>query len=294
MYDALNVYVYSRLGWNPHLDIEALLDDYHAKLFGAAAPQMKEAFDILEDRWMNGVQTCGTVDTPLGPVMNVPSFAVLFKKIYDENVIRRLETLFDAAAKATPIGSREARAVAVTRAELLEPLANKVKEISVEMELKRRAAHPPRSLLKDGSMDAPGAWHNRIKDGSLTYDTSCKVAGAASAKLVTSQGADKERYYRVTCSQKVKLVKGRKYRLSYFAKGENIVQYNRNEGAGLCLWEGKDLYTKHPLPLFTGTFDWVHLSHVFTARDDDARFEFRITEATGTMWIDEIILEELE
>ena len=36
MFDALNVYVYSRLGWDPHLDIEALLDDWHRNLFGAA------------------------------------------------------------------------------------------------------------------------------------------------------------------------------------------------------------------------------------------------------------------
>ena len=51
---------------------------------------------------------------------------------------------------------------------------------------------------------------------------------------------------------------------------------------------------KHPQPLLTGTFDWLHLSHVFTARDEDVRFEFRITEATGTMWLDEIRLEEID
>ena len=78
------------------------------------------------------------------------------------------------------------------------------------------------------------------------------------------------------------------------AKCEDVVPYNRNEGAGLCIWEGRDLYTKHPLPLLTGTFGWIHLSHVFTARDEDVRFEFRITEATGTMWLDEILLEAVE
>jgi hypothetical protein len=101
-------------------------------------------------------------------------------------------------------------------------------------------------------------------------------------------------YRRVVCSQRLKLEKGRKYRLSYFAKGENIVSYGRSEGAGLCLWEGKTLYSKHPVPLLTGTFDWIHLSRVFTAREEDVHLEFRICESTGTMWLDEVRLEPLE
>ena len=143
-------------------------------------------------------------------------------------------------------------------------------------------------------MDAPGVWGNSVKDGPLTFDRECKVAGSASAKLVTSEGVDKDRYRRSTCTQKVKLEKGRRYRLSYFAKCENVVPYHSGEGAGLCLFEGKGLYTKHPLPLLTGTCDWIHLCHEFTARDEDAFFEFRITEATGTMWLDEVLLEPIE
>ena len=185
-------------------------------------------------------------------------------------------------------------AVAVTRAEMFAPLERRAADVSVTEELKRRAGRPDRSLLKNGALDGPGGWSNSVKDGSLTFDTACKVAGAASAKLTTSTGVDKERYRRATCVQKVRLVKGRRYRLSYFAKGENVEPYHAAEGAGLCMWEGKELYTKHPQPLLTGTFDWLHLSHVFTARDEDVRFEFRITEATGTMWLDEIRLEEID
>ena len=294
MFDALNVYVYSRLGWDPHLDIEALLDDYHSKLFGAAAPHMKAAFDLLEEKWMKDVQSCGTIDTPLGPVMKSPSFGDLFTKIYSAKTMHRLDSLLDAAARAVSPDSREGRAVAVTRKEVFEPLARKSADVSVEAELKRRASRTCRPIFKNWSMDVPGSWGNSVKDGSLTFDKECKVAGASSVKLTTSEGADKDRYRRVTCTQKTKLKKGRRYRLSYFAKCENVVPYNRNEGAGLCIWEGRDLYTKHPLPLLTGTFGWIHLSHVFTARDEDVRFEFRITEATGTMWLDEILLEAVE
>jgi hypothetical protein len=293
MYDTLNVYVYSRLGWNPYLDIEALLDDYHAKMFGAASPQMKEIFDIFEDRWMKGVQgSVVTKDTPLGPVTVEPSFADLFTKIYSADVLKRLDALFDAAAKAVDAGSREGRAVALMRSELLAPLAKKAEGVSVEAELKRRAVKGTRQIFRNGGLDEPGGWNNGAKSGTLTFDTTCKVAGAASAKLVTTDVVDKELYRRATCTQKVKLVKGRRYRLSYFAKGENVTPYHWGEGAGLCIWEG-DLYTKHPKPLLTGTFDWIHLSHEFTARDENVKFEFRITEATGTMWLDELLLEEV-
>ena len=295
MFDALNVYVYSKLGWNPHLDIEALLDDWHLKLFGAASSHMKAAFDIFEDCWMNGVMaSCKILDTPLGPVAQEPSIMDLFARIYTPKVLARLESLFEAASKAVEAHSREGRCVAVMRSELLDSLVKRSADLNVKSELARRAKRPDRSLLRNGGMDEPGAWSNSVKDGSLTFDTACKVAGSASARLSTSEGIKKGAYRRVVCSQHLKLEKGRTYRLSYFAKGENIVSYGRAEGAGLCLWEGKMLYSKHPLPLLTGTFDWIHLSREFTAREENVHLEFRICESTGTMWIDEVRLEPIE
>jgi hypothetical protein len=295
MFDALNVYVYSRLGWDPYLDIEELLDDWHGKLFGAAASHMKTAFDIFEDCWMNGVMAgCRTLDTPLGPVVQEPGVVDLFTRVYTPEVLSRLTACFDAASKAVAAESREGRLVALMRSELLDSLVERSADLDVKAELARRAGRPDRSLLKNGGMDRSGAWSNTVKDGSLVFDESCKVAGAASARLSTSEGIKKGMYRRVVCSQRLKLEKGRTYRLSYFVKGENIVSYGRSEGAGLCLWEGKTLYSKHPVPLLTGTFDWIHLSRVFTAREEDARLEFRICESTGTMWLDEVRLEPVK
>jgi hypothetical protein len=295
MFDALNVYVYSRLGWDPHLDIEKLLDDWHGKLFGAAAPHMKAAFDLFEDCWMNGVMVgCRTLDTPLGPVLQEPGVIDLFTRVYTPEVLARLKDRFDAASKVVSADSREGRTVAMMRAELLDSLLERSADLDVKAELARRAGRLDRSVIKNGSMDGPGVWSNTVKDGSLTFDAACKVAGAASAKLSTSEGVRKDMYRRVVCSQRLKLEKGRRYRLSYFVKGENIVSYGKSEGAGLCLWEGKTLYSKHPVPLLTGTFDWVHLSRIFTAREEDGLLEFRICESTGTMWLDEVRLEPVE
>lgn len=292
MFDALNVYVYSRLGWDPDLDIESLLDDWHRKLFGAAAPHMKKAYDLFEHCWMDGVMAgCRTLDTPLGPVSQEPGIIDLFTRVYTPEIIGRLVDCFALASKAVAEGSREGRCVAMMRSELLDSLVARSADLDVKAELARRERCSDRSLLKNGGMDGPGVWSNTVKDGSLTFDTVNKVAGAASAKLSASSGVKKGMYRRVVCCQSLKLKKGCRYRLSYFVKGENIVSYGRSEGAGLCLWEGKTLYSKHPLPLLTGTFDWIHLSHVFTAREEDVRLEFRICESTGTMWLDEVRLE---
>ena len=114
----------------------------------------------------------------------------------------------------------------------------------------------------------------------------------AAVRLTTSKGADAKRYTRASFEQPLKLEKGKKYRLSYFLKAKDVVPYHKGEGAGLCLWEDKDLYTKHPQPLITGSCDWIHLSLDFTARADTGRLQFRICESTGTMWIDGVVLEE--
>jgi len=50
MFDHVNRYVYSRLMWNPHADVEAILDDYARSFYGPAAPVMKNMLDDVEAR----------------------------------------------------------------------------------------------------------------------------------------------------------------------------------------------------------------------------------------------------
>ena len=297
LYDVLNVYTYAKLAWDPHLDIEALVADWHARLFGRAAKPMQAAFDLLEQLWVYGVSGGKMVDTPLGPVMAPPSTGELWTKIYSPERIAELKRLFAEAAKAVSPDTREGKCVALFTEEVLDPLVRKAEESSVESELKRRAARPARSILKNGELDTLEGWGAGIKDATVTADPTTKVTGAASAKLVTSQTdfGNKARYMRADLSQSFKLEKGRSYRLSYFVKTKDVIAYNRNEGAGLCLWLADGKYIKHPLPLFTGTCDWMHQSMTFTAdKDMKARLQFRICESIGTMWIDGVVLEPVD
>ena len=48
VFSAPRQYVLDNIAWNPNVDIEALLDDYFASMYGEAGPAMKRFFDIFE------------------------------------------------------------------------------------------------------------------------------------------------------------------------------------------------------------------------------------------------------
>lgn len=48
----LNWYVTSKLYWDPHLDLEALLDEYYSLFYGPAADPMRAAIEHAEHHWM--------------------------------------------------------------------------------------------------------------------------------------------------------------------------------------------------------------------------------------------------
>ena len=90
-------------------------------MFGAAAKEMAEFFDILEKCWMKVVAR--PFDTPLGPgVCEAPTAAEMHEKIYTPEVLSRLSSLVSTAAAKVAAGSLEARRIALFRREYLAPL----------------------------------------------------------------------------------------------------------------------------------------------------------------------------
>ena len=122
-YDALNVYMFSKLGWDPSLDEEALLADYHKRMFGPAAPQMAAIHDLLEDKWMNGVKSPVAVRPTLKAGDRTDDY--LFENVYTGAVLDRLSALFSEAAQAVEKESLQARRVAFMKRELLDPLVSR-------------------------------------------------------------------------------------------------------------------------------------------------------------------------
>ena len=295
LFEALNVYAYSRIGWDPYLDIEAVLDDFHAHLFGPAKAEMKRAFDIFEEKWVKGVCTGRTVVTALGPTTLLPSTGQLWQEIYTKGTLNELTALFDAALAKVPGGSLEAKRIGLFRREFLDSLVRQSALADPEAELRRRAASTAVSLVANGDFATAAGWSKSVGWGTAELDFSDKVTGSASAKLVSDKVPHRERNVQSDFCCKVNIVKGRRYRLSYFIKAKDVVPYDPKMGAGLCLWIDRTHYHKHPNPLVHGSCGWMHQEMVFVAdaTNPESTLQFRLEDSLGTMWIDGVRLEEI-
>ena len=124
IYNYLNYYVFSRVCWNPDADVEAILAEHHRLMFGAAAEEMAEFFDMLEKCWMQVVAK--PYDTPLGPgVCEAPTEEELHTKIYSPEVLSRLASLVSSASSKVAEGTVEARRIALFGREYLDPLCRR-------------------------------------------------------------------------------------------------------------------------------------------------------------------------
>ena len=222
MFEVLNLYVYAKLAWNPKLDVEMLLDDWNARLFGPAKGEMKAIYDLLEEKWVGGVCQGRVLESVLGPVTVSPSIIQLWSEIYTPTVIGDLRRLFDTAAAKVAPGSLEARRVALMRSELFEPLAQQSADTNPAMELRRRAARKVTNLIANGDFDSKDGWSKSVKWGTAELDFEDKVTGRASVRLVSDTVPHREQNVQSDFMTPVSLEKGRTYRLSYFIKIKDI------------------------------------------------------------------------
>ena len=297
MFEALNIYVYAKLGWDPSLDIEALLDDWNGRLFGPAKAEMKAVYDILEEKWVGGVCKGRVVESALGPVTVAPSSGQLWSEIYTPAVIGELRRLFDAAAAKTAPGSLESRRVALMRAELLDSLSRQSEEADPAVELRRRAARKPVNLVQNGDFASKDGWRKSVKCGTAELDFNDKVTGTASACIASDKVPNRKVSESDFCTF-ANLKSGRTYRLSYFVKTKDVVPYCNpgfSVGAGVCMWFSANHYRQHPNPRMTGSCGWIHQSCEFSPPVDAPRtkLQFRLERSVGTMWVDGVLLEDI-
>lgn len=99
--DHLNAYIWMKSMWNPDFDVQAALDEYYTLCYGAAAPVMKEYFDLLIDRWEKTIWNvpCGK---PGGLPMNE-----LYRKTYPPEIREKLKQLEQRALASVPRESKE-------------------------------------------------------------------------------------------------------------------------------------------------------------------------------------------
>ena len=121
MFHYLNYYVFSRVAWNSKVDVDALLDEHYRLMFGAAAAELKEVYESLEDKWVRGVAG-RVVETELGPLNAPPPECVIWEELYSQAEIARLEGIFDLAERKLGPDSTELRRVRFIRREFMGPL----------------------------------------------------------------------------------------------------------------------------------------------------------------------------
>jgi len=121
LYNYLNYYVFAHVAWDNKTDVDALVDEHHRLMFGAAAGEMKSFFDTLERKWL--YEVAGRIaDSPLGPVACPPGEYVLWNEVYSPKVMAELRSLLDTAAKKVPPDSVESRRIALFKREFMGPL----------------------------------------------------------------------------------------------------------------------------------------------------------------------------
>ena len=96
IFNFLNEYVFSRVSWNLETDVEKLLDEMYAAMFGDGAQQMKLYFDTLEHLWCDRILG-NVVQSELGPVDTLPTVYEVWRSIYSPEQMKAFEELFDKA-----------------------------------------------------------------------------------------------------------------------------------------------------------------------------------------------------
>lgn len=148
IYNFLNYYVYSRVMWDASTDIDAVLDELYADLFGAAKGEMKRMFSELEARW-TGCVVGNIVDTPVGPKAMRPDNSVLWGEIYSPDFRREMDSLLKTATAKVGAGSLEAKRIALMRSEFHDLMA----EGAEEYESQARAVRALRFDASAGPID---------------------------------------------------------------------------------------------------------------------------------------------
>ena len=153
--DLLNIYVSMKVLWDLSLDPHALMDEFYQKMFGNAAPFIKQYMKEAEDIWLHKIRGA-TVETPLGPQPVKLSKREIWEKVYTPRLLKKWDTLFRKAENAVRNSPQELKRVKFFRKFYLEPAQEQQKKYTeacnaVEV-LSLQAKKISESLQLDGKM----------------------------------------------------------------------------------------------------------------------------------------------
>ena len=299
IYSYLNYYIFSKVAWDPPVDVNALLADHNRKMFGAGADEMDEFFRILEEKWIRSI-VGNVVNTALGPVARVPPEYEIWTRVYSPSVLRGLAENCERAAQAAGEGSDEARRVAFIRNQFLDPLLAESKRyldlVSVEQEQARRRAAgvlanlvPEADFSEDNGRGGFRAW------SSIRRDTETFVSAPSSGRL-----SHTNRLYAIRYFRNGELKPDTRYRVSYFLKLKDVKKLGQPQtGVHMAFSDGMT-ETRFPSgSALDGTIDWIHQSFEVKTCSDVEKLKkglvcLRLMDASGMVWLDDVQITEIK
>ena len=325
VYNFLNFYIFGKVCWNPKCDWQGLLDEYYRLMFGLAAKEMQTFDELIEDKWVREIAG-RMVDTPLGPVGCPPGAYDIWTKVYSPEVLGRMRALIAMAGRKVPKGSLEYRRIALFSHEIycnLEREARRyMNRIDPQIEDVWRAEHPTNTnilvsgdfsdLARQGASHAFGrtvqgrlvGWYGSPRTELTEIDPPVFRSAPASMRI-TQPDLVTNRYVSVGITQYVdkgerRLKPNRRYRLSYYLKLDNVVPLKGEGGVSARIWDDKNVWFPGPRDgqPFVGTTDWIAQSYEFTSGSETnvehpSYLSIDIRQATGTVWIDDVRLDEV-
>ncbi len=143
LYNYLNVYVFAKLHWDTGLDVDALLEEHYQRMFGAAAPVMKQYYEALEDIWLTEISG-NVIETSLGPKRVMLGPESVWGEILSPERIQGFDGYFDEAERLTATDAPTLKRVRFIRAELFD----RMKDYSQEFIAKKAAILEERLAAK--------------------------------------------------------------------------------------------------------------------------------------------------
>ena len=292
----MGYYVMSKICWNPNTDVDALMDEFYERMFGAAAPKMKAALDAAEDKFINNV--AGRLRmTDVGPVSERPGDYWLWTEVYSAAETARLSRLYDAAARMVPKDSIEAKRIALFRRWMLDLPAKRGEEyrrgIDAKAGVAHYRAHEKENLLGDD-------WWVAVNSGA-SRDKGTTLVSGESKKLTLTTEHPTAWALSNRMKKGLSLEPGAKYSLSWFVKVD-LTSLKVGGGAAATVtlasestkWKKSWIVPKR-LAYHYGKVDWIFQSIEFDVPEDapsDTRCSVMpfVRDCSGNAWFDGLLL----
>ena len=287
----LDTYVFSKVCWDNSTDVEALLNEHDRLMFGRAAKPMGLVIRLMEKCWLR--IGSNTIETPLGPLGCAPSDDEIYMKIYGPKVLAKFDELYAEAKSLVRPGSLEARRIALYQREYYDVIRKKAKKYQFISDVPywRKFVEEHPELVQKRRIVMEKAY-----PGELTID--------ADGRGFTMTSNPETHGVRVYMDMPY-FDFGKRYRISWFVKCDNVVPDKGGCGQYAYFRCGRsfaeDSIRMPAAGRLTGTFDWKHQAIEFTRAEntkDESRFSrpisFNNLGCTGTVSIRDIVVEEID